>query len=99
MESVAPFYVGQEVVAVNAAPGAYFHNGQDYVISAVEYKLGNPHHPVGRVTKYWYVGIEGFNGGGAYYRPGIFRAKLKLGSKMTFKEIVETEVLEVLFNN
>ncbi len=94
-----PFYVGEDVVAVDAHPQSYFKNGQDYVISAVEYRFGNPHHPVGRVTKYWYVGIVGFANGIATYRPSIFASKTKGVNIMTFEKIAEIEKSCVLIDN
>lgn len=90
----APFYAGQEVVAVDAMPGSAFKNGKDYTISAVEYKLGNSSHPVGRVTYYWYVGIVGFADGGAYYRPAIFAPKQTIFKEISF-EVEKPEVLSV----
>lgn len=94
----APFYIGQKVVSVDAMPGSGFKNGQSYIVSSVEYKLGNQHHPIGRVTHYWYVGIVGWHDGGAYYRPSIFAPVIEI-PLMTFTEIKELETLEILIAN
>ena len=97
--NIAPFYPGQQVVAVDAMIGSYFKNGQDYVVTYCEYKpSGNPiDNPA---NKYWYVGIEGWAEGKAYYRPSIFRAKETMqASLMTFTEIVAKEELQILINN
>lgn len=93
--NLQPFYVGQRVVAVDAASGSQFKNGQNYIVSAVEYKLGNPHHPIGRVTYYWYVGIIGFADGGAYYRPAIFAPIQENFEAITFEKINELEKTSV----
>lgn len=98
--NIAPFFAGQKVVAVAAQPTSAFKNGQEYTVSAMEYRYGNPHHPVGRITKYWYVGIVGFADGKAYYAPYIFApVKQKEYPAMTFTEILEKETEEILFNN
>lgn len=67
----APFYAGQEVVAVNAAPGSKFKNGQDYIVAAIEYKIN----PANGTGPYWYIGIVGYNNGEAWYNPAIFAPK------------------------
>jgi hypothetical protein len=103
--NLAPFYVGQRVVAVNAALGSAFKNGTQYVIDAVEYNFGNPHHPVGRITKYWYVGIQGFpkstiSDRKAYYCPSIFAPVEQMDfPAIKLSEIIQSEVLEVMIAN
>lgn len=67
----APFYVGQEVVAVDALPGSKFINGQDYIVAAIEYKIN----PVNGKGPFWYIGIIGHANGEAWFRPGIFASK------------------------
>lgn len=89
--NIASFYAGQKVVAVDAVLGSAFKNGQDYIIAAVEYKLGNRNHPIGRVTYYWYVGIVGFADGGAYYRPGIFAPIEEKFQSISLEKVLETE--------
>lgn len=97
--NIPPFYVGQSVVAVDAVPTSGFKNGTQYTISAVEYKFGNSLHPIGRITKYWYVGIAGFSDTIACYRPGIFAPIEFEYSVITFKEMIAIENVEVLLNN
>lgn len=99
--NLPPFYVGQRVIAVDAVIGAGFKNGQTYTVAAIEYRLGNPYHPVGRITYYWYVGIVGWENGGAYYRPGIFAALEEETEwlAMTFAKLVEIEREQILLNN
>lgn len=87
----APFYVGQKVVAVDAVDGSAFKNGTHYTVSAVEYKLGNKTHPIGRVTYYWYVGIEGHANAGAYFRPGIFAPIEEKFESISLSEVLEME--------
>lgn len=94
----APFYAGQKVVAVDAMEGATFKNGQNYVVSKVEYKLGNPSHPIGRVTYYWYVGIVGFSNGGAYYRPTIFAPIEEKFETITLEKVLEQELYLISSN-
>lgn len=67
----APFYVGQEVVAVDALPKSAFKNGQDYIVAAIEYKIN----PANGTGPYWYIGIVGHANGEAWFRPGIFAPK------------------------
>lgn len=98
--NIAPFFVGQKVVAVAAPPTSRFKNKQEYEVSAMEYRYGNPHHPVGRVTKYWYVGIVGWANGKACYAPHMFApVKQQEYPAMTFSEIVKMETEEILLNN
>jgi hypothetical protein len=67
----APFYAGQEVVAVKAVEGSRFKNGNDYVVSAIEYKIN----PANGTGPYWYIGIVGHNNGEAWFDPKIFAPK------------------------
>jgi len=96
--NIAPFYAGQKVVAVDAVSGSRFKNGQIYTVSAVEYKLGNQNHPIGRVTYYWYVGIVGFADGGAYYRPAIFAPIEEKFQPISLEKVLETETPFVCSN-
>lgn len=67
----APFYAGQEVIAVDAHPKSRFKNCQDYVIRVYHSSI-NPSNGKG---PFWYVGIVGHEGD--WYRPGIFAPKIK----------------------
>lgn len=83
----APFYAGQEVVAVDALPGSAFKNGQDYIVSAIEYKIN----PANGLGPFWYIGIQGFNNGEAWYRPSIFAPKQTV-------QFVQFETIEMSVN-
>lgn len=87
----APFYAGQRVVAVKAPNGSKFKNGQEYTVSKCEYKFGNSQHPIGRVTKYWYVGIVGFANGGAYYAPYMFAPIPEAFQEISYEKVMENE--------
>jgi hypothetical protein len=89
--NIPPFYVGQPVVAVAAPDGSRFKNGQAYTVSAVEYRLGNKSHPIGRVTYYWYVGIVGFDNGGAYFAPRMFAPMPEAFQSISLEEVLEVE--------
>lgn len=93
--NIAPFYVGQKVVAIDAVTGSSFKNGQSYIVSAVECKLGNKNHPIGSVTNYWYIGIVGFADGGAHFRPGIFAPLTSTFQSISFSKVMETELTSV----
>lgn len=98
--NLPPFYPGQQVVAVDAMKGSVFKNGIQYEVTKCDCRFGNPHHPVGKVTKYWYVGIVGHADGHPYWRPTIFAPlEQKEFPALTFSEIVEAEKLEVLIAN
>lgn len=90
--NIAPFYVGQKVVAVDAVSGSAFKNGKTYTVASIEYKLGNQHHPIGRVTYYWYVGIVGHADGGAYFRPSIFAPIEEKFRSISLEKVLEKEV-------
>lgn len=98
--NLPPFYVGQKVLFVGSKDALHLKHDIVYEVAACEYNFGNPTHPVGAVTKYWYVGIVGLHDGLAHLTPLIFvPLQQKEFSAMTFSEIVEAEQLEVLLNN
>lgn len=97
-KEIAPFYVGQKVVAVDAMPMSHFKNGQIYTVASIEYRLGNPNHPIGRITYYWYVGIVGHENGGAYFRPAIFAPIEESFITISLKEITEIETKLIAAN-
>lgn len=84
----APFYAGQEVVAVDAVPGSRFKNGQDYVVSACECKIN----PANGKGPFWYVGIVGHANGDAWFRPAIFAPKISAA------QFIEYEKVEISVN-
>lgn len=83
----APFYAGQEVVAVNAHPKSKFKNGQEYIVATIEYKIN----PANGTGPYWYIGLVGHNNGEAWYNPRIFAPKQKV-------EFVKFETIEMSIN-
>lgn len=85
MGLLSPFYVGQEVVAVDALLGSKFINGQDYIVSVIEYKIN----PANGKGPFWYIGIVGHADGGAYFRPSIFAPKIPPMKEVTFDKITE----------
>ena len=89
--NIAPFYVGQRVIAVDAVEGSAIKNGKKYIIS-------HCHYAECKRKFYWYVGVEGFDN--KWLRPTIF-AQMQENkiSLMSFKEIVKLEEKEVLIDN
>lgn len=94
---IPPFYVGQKVIAVDAMENSMFKNGTIYTVSAMDYHLGNPSHPIGRVTYYWYIGIVGHSDGGAYYRPSIFAPIVENVQTMEYvsQEVIKKELVSL----
>lgn len=86
----APFYAGQEVVAVDAMPTSDFKNGTDYIIHSCHYSIN----PANGLGPFWYVGIVGFATwrGLGWYRPGIFAPKQTIFKEVAF-EIEKPEVI------
>ncbi len=66
---VQPFYVGEEVVAIDAKKGSIIKNGNIYIISSCQYLQNN-----GRW--YWYVGVTGVDNN--FLRPTIFASMIKI---------------------
>lgn len=80
---VAPFYVGQKVVAVRAVPGSSYKNGTVYTIKTCHYSYcenGNRH--------FWYVGVVELNTD--WNTPTIFEP---IGEEFQYIEL--SEVLEI----
>lgn len=75
----APFYIGQEVVAVRDHPTKDFKKGNDFTISL----LRKPCSPCGR--KLWLVSLHGIDG---WYDHSYFSPKLDL-SETTVEEFIE----------
>jgi hypothetical protein len=85
VEELAPFYVRQIVVAVDAHPQSKIKNGQLYTITSVDYcESGNP--PTGK--KYWYVGVTGHHN---RLRPSIFAPFNQNFQPVSLKNILELE--------
>lgn len=102
--NLPPFYDGQQVVFLGPPndPNSktLMDRGSQYTVRTCEYKFGNKDHPVGRITKYWYVGIVGVHDGMCYLAPYIFAPlQQKEFPALTFSEIVEAETEQVLMAN
>lgn len=100
--NLPPYYDGQKVVFIGTPSSGKTRltKGQIYSVATCEYKLGNQNHPVGKVTKYWYVGIVGLDNGGCYLAPYIFTPlEQKEFPAISFSEIVEAETKEILIAN
>lgn len=76
------FYVGQDVIAVDAMPGSSIKNGQDYVVSSWEFRIN----PVNGLS-FWYIGVYGNH---IWLRPGIFAPKPKF-EVITLSAVLENE--------
>lgn len=86
MDNFAPFYVGQEIVAVNAHPVSRFINGNDYICAAIEYKIN----PANGLGPFWYIGIVGHEKGAAWFAPRIFAPKQSV-EWISFSEVEITQ--------
>lgn len=92
-EQIAPFYVGQEVEAVENHTKGCFNKGQRFIVTSI--KNGCSHYP-------WIIGID-FNfpfyethcpfcfhrPDGVYFGSKLFRAITPEYEKMTYKQAIE----------
>lgn len=85
---IAPFYVGQKVIAVDAMEGSKIKNGRQYIVNSCEYReSGNPLSQ--KDKKYWYVGVEGHHN---RLRPGIFAPIEENFISISAEKILEKEI-------
>jgi hypothetical protein len=90
LNNLAPFFVGQKVVAVDAMPNSTIKNGQTYTITHCYYApSGNP---IAKGGWFWYVGVVGNDN--KSLRPTIFaplqEQKFPL---IKLKKIIEKELV------
>jgi len=90
---IAPFCVGQLVIAVDAMPGSYFKNGTVYTVAAIEYKQSS--NPIANGAYFWYIGIIGHAGGVAHFRPSIFAPITEEMIAISFEKITEENQVSV----
>jgi hypothetical protein len=76
---IAPFYIGEKVIAIDAIQGSIIKNGSIYEIYSCEYEQCNG-------NWYWYVGVIGSH---KWLRPSIF-APLHTVELMCFEKINES---------
>lgn len=90
--NLAPFFVGQNVIAVDAHPGSSIKNGQQYIVTSCDYV------PVGNQSSngiwVWYVGVTGSHN---RLRPSIFAPFEEVFQSISLEQVIsiETEFIGV----
>lgn len=91
LELMAPFYITERVIAVDALPGSKIINGHQYTITCCHYSpSGNP---IAHGKSFWYVGVSGIDNN--WLRPSIFASLLPDMQEITFEEIKEKNPVSV----
>jgi len=84
---MAPFYIGQNVVAVDAVAGSRIKNGQNYIVTSCDY-LMSPN-PIANGKYFWYVGVKGSH---KWLRPTIFAPIEQAFISISLKEVLNIEM-------
>ena len=92
--NIAPFYIGQKVVASKYAeslgPGCRIKKGFTYVITGCHFSIN----PANGTGPYWYVG---YDGSAPYLSPKLFSPYQEMRfPSLTFEQIKKYEVKEVI---
>jgi len=93
-----PFYAGQKVILCPnlSDKNRGFKHGIIYTVSECISKMN----PANGRGPFVYVGIVGYRGGASWFSPRLFMPIEEIeASIMSFKEIKQTEPMEILFNN